>query len=153
MSSLREPPLRRPEAAPGSRERPWLLAWGGLAALGVANGAARQGLYADALGDHAAHQLSTVTLLLLVAAYTRWLQRRWPLGDDLSAVRVGAAWAVMTVGFELGFGHFVAGTSWKTLLADYDLLAGNLWALVPTGIALAPWVAVRLARRRRTRAG
>jgi len=46
--------------------------------------------------------------------------------------------------FEFGFGHWVAGHSWRRLLADYKLLAGRLWALVLVWIGIAPWVFYRL---------
>jgi hypothetical protein len=36
----------------------------------------------------------------------------------------------MTVCFELGFFHFVAGVPWEKRLADYQLFAGRLWVLV-----------------------
>jgi hypothetical protein len=110
----------------------------GLAALGVANGVLREAAYAGAVGDHAAHQISTFTLVAMVVVYTWWLQRRWPLASTRDALRVGALWAAMTVAFEFGFGQYVAGASWSALLADYDLTRGNLWLLVLATIALAP---------------
>jgi len=39
-------------------------------------------------------------------------------------------WTAMTVCFEFGFFHFVAGVPWEKLLADYNLFAGRLWVLV-----------------------
>jgi hypothetical protein len=126
--------------------RRWLTAWLGLAVLGVANGIVRELAYADTVGDHAAHQLSTWTLIAMIAGYTWWLQRRWPLASTTDAVRIGALWVVMTVAFEFGFGHYFDGASWSTLLADYDLTRGNLWVLVPLTIGVSPAV----ARRSRT---
>jgi hypothetical protein len=137
-----DPALGRPRHASAVRRR-WLSAWLGLAALGVANGIVRELAYADAVGDHAAHQLSTFTLVAMIAAYTWWLQRRWPLTSKAEAVRVGALWVVMTVAFEFGFGHYVDGASWTTLLADYDVTRGNLWVLVLLTIGVAPAVTRR----------
>jgi hypothetical protein len=137
-------PGRRTKVSPRRR---WCAAWAGLALLGVANGAARELTYQPYVGEHAGHQLSTVTLLLLVAGYTWLLQRRWPLLTARDALAVGVTWVGLTLAFEVGFGHYVAGTSWSALLADYDLRAGNLWLLVPLATALAPWAARRLDRR------
>jgi hypothetical protein len=123
--------------------RRWLPAWLGLAALGVANGIVREVAYVDIVGDHAAHQLSTFTLIAMIAGYTWWLQRRWPLTSTAQAVRTGALWVVMTVAFEFGFGHYVDGAAWSALLADYDLSRGNLWFFVLVTIAVAPAVARR----------
>ena len=64
-----------------------------------------------------------------------------------SAVGVGLMWTVMTVGFEAGFGHYVAKQSWSTLRADYDMRNGRLWPLVLVATAAAP-AAARAARLR-----
>jgi apolipoprotein N-acyltransferase len=53
----------------------------------------------------------------------------------------------MTVIFEFGFGHYVAGHSWSHLLADYNLLAGRVWFLFLIWIALLPYVIWRLGKR------
>ena len=131
----------RPDVQPlrGRRARSrWLLSWSGLAVLGVANGITRELVYADALGDQRAHQVSTVTLIVLVVAFTWYLQRRWPLTSTRDAVVIGVAWAVLTVVFEFGFGRYVDGASWSELLAAYKLWNGELWPLVLVIIGLAP---------------
>jgi hypothetical protein len=51
----------------------------------------------------------------------------------------------MTVAFEFGFGHYVAGHSWSLLLADYNLLAGRVWSLFLIWITIVPYVTWRLA--------
>lgn len=124
----------------------WLAAWLGLAVLGVGNGIARVALYEDAVGDRVAHQISTVTLMVLIAGYAWMLQRAWPLTSSRLAWQVGAAWALMTMAFEFGFGHYVTGNSWSTLLADYNVLDGRMWVLIPLTILVAPELA-RRARR------
>lgn len=118
--------------------RRWISAWLGAAALGVANGATREVLYAEATGDEAADLISTATLLTLLGGYMELLQRRWPLNDRREALSVGAAWAAMTVAFEFGFGHWVAGDPWSVLLENYNVKAGKAWALVPVTLAVGP---------------
>jgi hypothetical protein len=113
-----------------------------MAALAVANGLSR-GLYAGRLGDDRAHQVSTATLVAALLPYARAVERRWPLPTARSAAGVGAAWVALTVTFEFGFGHYVAGQSWRTLLADYDLRRGRLWPLVLAATAAAPALARR----------
>lgn len=124
--------------------RRWISSWLGAAALGVANGASREALYADATGDEAAHLISTSTLLTLLGASMWLLQRRWPLASRQEALWVGAAWAAMTVAFEFGFGHWVAGDSWSALLENYDVTAGKVWVVVPVAMAAGPELARRL---------
>ncbi len=46
----------------------------------------------------------------------------------------------MTIAFEFGFGHFVAGHSWGRLLADYNLLTGHVWVLFLLWVLVVPIV-------------
>ncbi len=68
-----------------------------------------------------------------------------------TATAVGGLWALLTLGFEFGFGHSVRGTSWAELLADYDVSRGRIWVLVPIATAAAPAL-VRAAQIRDGRA-
>jgi hypothetical protein len=122
----------------------WLLAWVGASVLGVANGATRELTYADAVGDKAAHVISTASLLALLGGYVCLLQRRWPLGSRREALSVGAAWGALTVVFEFGFGHWVDGDSWSELLENYDVTAGRVWVVVPAAMVVGPELARRL---------
>jgi hypothetical protein len=125
--------------------RPWLVAWLGLPVLGIANGALRDATYKQAMGELAAHQLSTVTLLGLMAAYTWVLERRWPIRTSREAFAIGGSWAVLTIQF--GFGHYVVGDSWSTLLRAYNPGEGRVWAAVPLWTLLGPEVIRRLRAR------
>lgn len=128
--------------------RAWALAWLGGAGLGIANGVTRELTYADRVGDLTAHQMSTVTAVGLFAGYFSFLQRRWPLPNTNAALRVGALWLVLTVLFEFGFGHYVDRKPWSTLLRDYDITDGRLWALVLAWLATGPAVMRALDGRR-----
>jgi hypothetical protein len=128
--------------------RRWMLGWLGLTAIAIVNGGVRQGVYSRWTTDQLAHQLSTITLLALSAGYVWWMQRHWPLPSTREALRVGAAWMVLTVLFELGLGHYVVGDSWSTLLAAYDVTAGRIWVLVPLWLTVAPALLRRLAAHR-----
>jgi hypothetical protein len=132
--------------------RTWLIAWLGLPVLGIANGAIRERAYADRVGELPAHQLSTATLLVLLGAYMRVLDTRWPLPTTRKALAVGGAWAALTVLFEFGFGHYLAHQSWSRLLRDYNVARGRVWALVPAWTAVGP-AAVRTIGARAAGAG
>jgi hypothetical protein len=129
----------------------WVAAWLGGPVIGIVNGSLREALYRDAVGDLRAHQISTATGIGLFAAYFVALERRDPLPDDRTALRVGALWLVLTVLFEFGFGRRVARQSWEQLLADYDLRRGRLWPVVLACLGLVPLVTRRIARRRAAR--
>jgi hypothetical protein len=128
--------------------RRWRVAWAGLAALGVANGALRIVVYEDMTGEQLGHQISSLSMMALIAGYAWLLQRRWPLGSARVALLVGAAWTAMTLAFEFGFGRYIAGTPWGELVADYDLLRGRLWVFVPLTMMYAPAAVARFPRGR-----
>jgi hypothetical protein len=85
----------------------YLIAWLGMMLLAIANGAVRDFTYRGWVGDFRAHQLSTVTLLLLFVGYFWALFTVWPLASAHQAWLIGSVWLVMTLAFELG-----ASPSW-----------------------------------------
>lgn len=123
----------------------YLLFWLILAIAAVGNGILRQATYGRYMSDLAAHQVSTVTGILLVGGVVWALTRRWPIGSANEAWIVGVCWLLMTVMFEFGFGHYVAGQSWSQLLADYNLFAGRVWSLFLVWISVLPYLTWRLA--------
>jgi len=125
----------------------YCLAWPGMMLLAITNGGLRDLLYQSRLGELAAHQLSTVLLLLLLAGYFRMLAIRWPLSSASQAWTVGVAWLVLTLSFEFGFGHYIAGHSWNRLWAEYNLLAGRVWLLIPLWVLVGPALFRRLTVR------
>lgn len=107
----------------------------------IANGIARESLYGSSLGEFRAHQVSTLTAVILLAVYTFFVFPWLRVTSAQEAWRVGGLWVVLTVAFEFGFGRFIAGHSWSRLLEDYYLFAGRVWVLFLLAVALAPWVA------------
>ena len=128
--------------------RTWGPAWLGMLALAFANGTVRVAGYQPLVGEPAARQIATGALIALLGGYAWLLHRRVPLPDAPTAYGVGGLWAVLTLGFEFGFGHYVVGTAWSELLADYDLSRGRTWMLVPIATLLTP-AAVHAVQARR----
>ena len=122
------------------------MAWLGAAVLGVVNGAIREAAYKERVGESTANQISVAPLIALLGLYFWTLQRRWPLPTTKGALEIGSAWVVLTILFELGFGHYVAGDSWSELLENYDVTEGNLWVLVLLWIGVGPAAARTAAR-------
>jgi small-conductance mechanosensitive channel len=94
-------------------------------------GPVREKMIAPAFGEQAAHIVGT---LLFIAAM---LAIMWVFVARIrESVRpkdlwlIGIMWTAMTVCFEFGFFHFIAGVPWKKLLADYNIFAGRIWLLV-----------------------
>jgi hypothetical protein len=126
------------------------VAWLGACGLAFGNAIIRQALYEEHLGDLRAHQVSTATLLGLLAVYVWMLDRRLPIGTNQAALVVGAIWATLTLAFEFGFGHWVVGQSWAELLEAYNLADGRVWVLVPLWTLIAPATMRALQQPRRS---
>ncbi len=120
--------------------RSWLVAWGGVLAMAIANGALRTGITQPVLGEQAARQLATVLLLGALAWYVWWFERGHPIPTTRTAWEIGLAWMSMTLVFEFGLG-LATGLSWPEMLADYNVAAGRIWILIPLATAAAPAVA------------
>ena len=107
-----------------------LAIWFVIMVIAIINGGVRDALMVPRLGDDAARALSCLTLAAAILFVT-WLSLQW-MGvlTTADAWTAGAVWLAMTLSFEFIAGHYVFGTSWPTLLADYNILAGRLWIVV-----------------------
>lgn len=122
-------------------------AWVVMVVVALANAVFRELFVTPAVGTYPAHVISTVTLLLALAVVVyRYFER---VGGHTRRERlvVGVLWAGLTIAFELGFGHYVAGDSWAELLGQYDVTAGRIWILVPLSLLAAPALYHLLADR------
>ncbi|MFB6267229.1 MAG: hypothetical protein ABEI31_06195 [Halodesulfurarchaeum sp.] len=115
-----------------------LAAWVVMAVLAVGNGAFRETVLTPRLGERGAHLLSTgmlVSLILLVSAvFFRSVPAQYSLAERLA---IGTSWVVLTVGFEFLVGY-LEGTPVEATLAQYDVLSGHVWIVVPLTLFLAP---------------
>lgn len=115
--------------------------------LAILNGGFRDLVYKARIGELAAHQVSTLTLMVLFSIYFRFLAKRRPILSVDQTWVIGGMWLVMTLAFEFGFGHFVAGDSWGQLLQAYNLLDGQVWVLIPLWVLIGPYVFFRWEQR------
>lgn len=125
----------------------YLLVWLLLAVVAITNGIIRQSTYGKAVSDLAAHQISTATAILAFGAVVWLVNRAWPIESVTQAWAIGGCWLIMTIAFEFGFGHYVAGHSWDRLLADYNIVTGRVWALFLVWVAILPWVVFKFASK------
>ncbi len=123
---------------------PYILAWFPMVAIAILNAAVREWGYAKRLSEPAAHQVSTLSALVLLGVYMAVVIRVWRPASAGQCIAVGLVWLVLTVGFEFVFGHYGAGHSWSRLLHDYNVFAGRVWILVPLWVAVAPILLYRL---------
>ncbi len=123
------------------------IIWFLLGFLAILNGAVREAFIRPAVGEQAGHVISTlifcVVILAVAVVSLGWIGP----ASRRDALAVGIVWVLLAVAFEFLAGHFLFGNSWETLLADYDILRGRVWALVPFTTLLAPLWAYRIRPR------
>lgn len=114
--------------------------WVIMAILAVVNGGFREVVLIPRVGDYPGHVLSTAMLVgaILVTSglYFRFTSIEYAYGE---LILVGALWTVLTVGFEFLIGY-VEGTPVSVTIAQYDVLAGQVWIAVPLTLFLSPLV-------------
>ncbi len=114
----------------------WLL----FMVTAVINGVFRVSRLQLTMTEYRAHVTSTLLLCLaLLIEMSVFLEL---VGDRSQGwlIALGAMWALLTLGFEFGFGRAM-GQSWATLLENYNLLRGRIWPLVPLILLLTPVLA------------
>jgi len=120
------------------------LAWIPMVFIAVANGIARDKGYKRHMSELRAHQLSTLIAIVVFTVYAWGLGRLWPLATRADAAAVGAIWLVLTLAFEVVFGHYVAKFTWRRLRMDYNLFKGRVWLVFLLWLAALPYVVFRL---------
>jgi hypothetical protein len=115
----------------------YTLAWFGMMLLAIINGSFRDFGYKPFTNSLAAHQISTLTLIILLSLYIYLLEKRMPIATAKQAWIIGVVWFVMTEVFEFGLG-LRRGASCYELLHAYDIFAGQVWIFVPLFILIAP---------------
>lgn len=115
-----------------------LAIWAVILVLAIVNGAVRNALITPLTGELAGHVISTILLSVLIILLVRRTVRWVGPASRGDAFFIGGMWLVLTLAFELLAGHYLFGASWERLLADYDVLRGRVWPLVPLTLFLAP---------------
>ena len=120
----------------------WLL----IVLVAVINGGIRQALISPRTGDTLGHAISTIMLCAAILLLC-WVTIGWMRPATRREVWwIGALWVTLTLAFEFLAGHYVFGTPWRHLLADYNIFRGRIWVLVLGTTAIAPWLAARCRR-------
>lgn len=117
-----------------ARRKAFLLAlavWPLFLVTAVSLGAVREELIAPSLGEQVAHVVGTLQFIAaMLAIMWVFVDKIGSLVQRIDLWLIGVMWTVLTVCFEFGFFHFMAGVPWEKLLADYNIFAGRLWVLV-----------------------
>lgn len=117
----------------------YFLLWLPMLIIAIGNGLLREAVIKQHFSDAAAHQLSTVSLLLFFSVYIGFVIYRFPPANASQALMIGLSWLLMTLAFEFGFGWW-RGNTWPAMLGEYNIFNGKLWILVPLWVAVAPYL-------------
>lgn len=118
----------------------YILAWFPMVFIAIVNGFFREKFLASRFNELLAHQMSTVSMIILFGMYVWIVFKIWPPISDNQTLFIGLIWLLLTIIFEFVFGHYVAGHSWDRLLHDYNILQGRIWVLALIWISIAPYV-------------
>ncbi|HQZ78572.1 MAG: hypothetical protein IPH34_04135 [Chitinophagaceae bacterium] len=121
----------------------YFLLWFPMLLLAILNGSARDLWYKKYVGELTAHQLSTISLIILFWFYISFVIKKFPPQSETQSIYVGLFWLLLTLTFEFGFGLY-RGKSWAELFADYNILKGRLWILIPIWTTIAPFIIYRI---------
>jgi len=114
--------------------------------VAIANGLFREKFLARRLNALQAHQMSTLSMILVFSIYVWLLFKLWSPISTNQAIVIGLIWLFLTISFEFLFGHYVAGHSWDNLLNDYNILRGRVWILVLIWITIAPYIIYQMQK-------
>lgn len=121
----------------------YFLLWFPMLMLAIINGSARDLWYKKHIGELAARQVSTLSLIILFGCYFIVINKYFPPSSAKQALHIGLFWLILTLIFEFGFGRY-RGNSWQQLFDDYNIAKGHLWILIPIWVAVGPYVISRI---------
>lgn len=125
-----------------------LLVWLLFVPIAVLNGIVRNYIYQPHVGELLAHQISTVIACATFILLAYFLLKHEVVNQTTNMLLlIGLMWILMTIVFEFGFGHWVAGHSWEKLLHDYNILKGRVWILFLLNSLITPLLIKRLTKK------
>src|SRR5688572_10253473 len=116
-----------------------LLLWLPMILIAFANATLRQLILNKYFSDLRAHQLSTVTLIILCSIYIGFVFPFLSIQSNKQALLIGFIWVVLTVLFEFSLGRLV-NRSWNSLLQDYNIIGGRIWLIFLVSLFLLPYL-------------
>ncbi|WP_245547780.1 hypothetical protein [Halovivax ruber] len=109
-----------------------------MAVAAVVNGGFREIVLVPRLGSYPAHVLSTLVLVVAIALISFLYFSRSAISfTRAELVLIGVVWVLLTTGFEFLVGY-LEGTPVSTTLGQYNVLAGQVWILVPLTLLVSP---------------
>lgn len=121
------------------------LFWLPMIVLAFINAALREIVPIKFFDDLRAHQLSTITLIVLCLIYVGIVFRYLTIQSSRQALLIGFVWMLLTVVFEFSLG-LTMGSSWIEMLLNYHLMAGRIWPVFLSSLLLMPYIFYNLKK-------
>lgn len=123
--------------------------WVGFFGLAMINGIFREAILKPIVGEPWAHHLSAASAIMLFFLFAFRFRRYLDIRTLREALGAGVFWLALTVLAETFLiGRLLSSQSWDTILANYDLLGGNLWPLVVLFLGFLPTILYLQSRKR-----
>jgi len=116
-----------------------LLLWLPMIAIAFANATLRELVFIKHYSELRAHQLSTLTLIILCAVYVWFVFPLLHVQNPKRALLIGFIWVLLTVAFEFSLGR-LTNKSWEYLFRDYNLFAGHIWLIFLFFLFILPYL-------------
>jgi hypothetical protein len=117
-----------------------LEVWLFVSVAAMMNGMFRSLFLVPRIGDHTAHVLSVLLLMIMVLLLSSVLVNRMMreyVNSDLFLI--GLLWVALSVSVDFLFEFYVMDVPWRVILHDYNLFSGRIWILVLVTEFIGPW--------------
>jgi hypothetical protein len=123
----------------------YFILWIPMIIIAFANATFRQLVFIKYTNELRAHQLSTITLIILCSVYVWLIFPHLQIHNTEQAFVAGGLWVLLTVLFEFALG-LLTGKPIAFLLRDYNLLAGRIWLFFLLWLLLLPYINFMIRR-------
>lgn len=117
----------------------YFILWIPMIVIAFANATFRQLIFIKHTNELRAHQLSTITLIVLCSIYVWLIFSHLHIESPRNAFLAGALWVFLTILFEFSLG-LLTGRTIRFLLQDYDLKAGRIWVFFLVWLFFLPYL-------------
>lgn len=123
-----------------------IIFWLPMILIAFANATLRELVFSKLYSEFRAHQLSTLTLIVLCAIYTWFIFPQLNIQQPRQAIVAGCVWVVLTVIFEFTLGR-LTNKSWEYLFENYNILAGRIWLIFLLCLLFMPYLVYMIKNR------
>jgi len=115
------------------------LFWLPMIVIAFVNATLRELVFIKHCSEFRAHQLSTITLIILCSIYVWFVFPMLSIKNSKQALLIGFVWVLLTVVFEFSLGR-LTNKSWEYLFRDYNFFAGRIWLLFLFCLFILPYL-------------